>query len=139
MAIGNRNRRLLNRFYDLVKRLAFNFTLQITMQKRIEMSVLKLEPLTSHQLTPGTPILYPRVNATLTIKELRDEYLARGISTKAKGQLTKNALLEVLIDDTILLSQTDAYKKVQMIKEAMNSEESIKVMLHNHPCLALGD
>ena len=44
---------------------------------------------------------YPRVRSGLTIKELRDECNARQLSTT--GRNIKSALLELLVDDTILL------------------------------------
>ena len=67
---------------------------------------------------------YPRVHSGLLLKELRDECTARQLPTKGKN--TKNALLELLVDDTILLSQTNAFKEVEWIKEQMKNERSAK-------------
>ena len=67
---------------------------------------------------------YPRVHSGLLLKELRDECTARQLTTKGKN--TKNALLELLVDDTILLSQTHAFKEVEWIKEQMKNERSAK-------------
>ena len=69
---------------------------------------------------------FPRVHGGLTIKELLAEYTARQYTYSKKDKLTKNDLLENLIDDTILLSQTDAYKEVERIREAINGEAAIK-------------
>ena len=67
---------------------------------------------------------YPRVRSGLTIKELRDECNARELSTT--GRNIKSALLELLVDDTILLSQTDAFKEVEWIRQEMKNEASEK-------------
>ena len=69
---------------------------------------------------------YPRVRSGLTIKELRDECNARQLSTT--GRNIKSALLELLVDDTILLSQTDAFKEVEWIKQEMKNEASGKYL-----------
>ena len=69
---------------------------------------------------------YPRVRSGLTIKELRDECNARQLSTT--GRNIKSALLELLVDDTILLSQTEAFKEVEWIKQEMKNEASGKYL-----------
>ena len=69
---------------------------------------------------------YPRVRSGLTIKELRDECNARQLPTT--GRNIKSALLELLVDDTILLSQTEAFKEVEWIKQEMKNEPSGKYL-----------
>ena len=71
-------------------------------------------PVTGLEDTKLNSKSYPRVHSGLTIKELRDECNARQLSTT--GRNIKSALLELLVDDTILLSQTDAFKEVEWIK-----------------------
>lgn len=69
----------------------------------------------------------PRVHGALSVKELREECQVRDL--KLKGRQTKNDFLTLLLDDSILLSQTAAYKEFQRLKEQLKNERPDKEKL----------
>jgi hypothetical protein len=64
----------------------------------------------------------PRISAKLTIKALQEEAQARGLEKKGLPKL-KNDLLHHLVDGTIHISATDAWKKVMEYRLEIESEK----------------
>ena len=65
----------------------------------------------------------PRVNEKLTIKQLRNECEARQETLTCYNKASKNQLLELLVDGTLLLSESPVYKEFLKVKQQIRDEK----------------
>ncbi|KAJ1557511.1 hypothetical protein HK405_015845 [Cladochytrium tenue] len=75
---------------------------------------------------PGVDVArLPRVSARATVAMLKEECLVRGLVGRFHS-MTKDQLLERLVDNTVMLCATNEYKALARIKDVMRAEAAVK-------------